>query len=202
MLFTIKQSNRMNYLRRITISFVGSVLFALTVGVNAQTDFASQQKVYLAKWATYTSIANQAKNHAAFDAVMTTAKASATVEELAENDGLVWTAFKQLVTTGKITVTNVEPDYTGATADNDGTHGLVPKPVAGKQKSYLKGDGNWTEISGPDITSTFILVKTLYHSGIISMSLYVLSASVSRPCPPFLPVHRSSAGIPSSSSHP
>ena len=90
----------MNYLRRITISFVGTVLFALTVGVNAQTDFASQQKVYLAKWATYTSIANQAKNHAAFDAVMTTAKASATVEELAENDGLVWTAFKQLVTTG------------------------------------------------------------------------------------------------------
>ena len=35
----------MNYLRRIrriTVSFVGTVLFALTVGVNAQTDFASQ----------------------------------------------------------------------------------------------------------------------------------------------------------------
>ena len=90
----------MNNLRRNSIAFVAVVLFVLTAAVKAQDDYASQQKTYLAKWTTYTTIANQANNHAAFDAVMATAKASTTVEELENNDGLLWTALKQLLTTG------------------------------------------------------------------------------------------------------
>lgn len=34
-------------------------------------------------------------------------------------------------------------DMTGATASTAGTHGLVPAPAAGKQDSYLRGDGTW-----------------------------------------------------------
>ncbi len=32
---------------------------------------------------------------------------------------------------------------TGATANSDGTSGLVPVPVAGDQNKYLRGDGTW-----------------------------------------------------------
>lgn len=35
-------------------------------------------------------------------------------------------------------------DMTGATAETDGTHGLVPAPKIGKQYYYLRGDGTWS----------------------------------------------------------
>lgn len=34
-------------------------------------------------------------------------------------------------------------DMIGATANTDGTHGLVPAPTKGKQTSFLRGDGTW-----------------------------------------------------------
>ena len=34
-----------------------------------------------------------------------------------------------------------------ATADADGTHGLVPAPVAWKQTAFLRGDGTWVNLS-------------------------------------------------------
>ena len=34
-------------------------------------------------------------------------------------------------------------DMTGATGSANGTHGLVPAPPAGKQYSFLRGDGTW-----------------------------------------------------------
>ena len=39
-------------------------------------------------------------------------------------------------------------DFTGATDTTDGTHGLVPAPVAGDNTKFLKGDGTWAEVSG------------------------------------------------------
>lgn len=39
-------------------------------------------------------------------------------------------------------------DMEGATATTDGAHGLVPKPNAGDQNKYLKGDGTWEEPEG------------------------------------------------------
>lgn len=34
-------------------------------------------------------------------------------------------------------------DFTGATSESAGTHGLVPAPQIGDQDKYLKGDGTW-----------------------------------------------------------
>lgn len=39
-------------------------------------------------------------------------------------------------------------DFTGATADTDGVHGLVPAPLAGDQDKFLKGDGTWGTAGG------------------------------------------------------
>lgn len=38
------------------------------------------------------------------------------------------------------------PDFTGATSSTDGSHGLVPAPLAGEQDKVLFGDGTWKEI--------------------------------------------------------
>ena len=35
------------------------------------------------------------------------------------------------------------PDMTGASSSAAGTHGMVPAPAAGKQASFLRGDGTW-----------------------------------------------------------
>lgn len=37
----------------------------------------------------------------------------------------------------------VNSDMTGATADANGTHGLVPAPAKGAQGQFLRGDGTW-----------------------------------------------------------
>ena len=34
-------------------------------------------------------------------------------------------------------------DFSGATASNDGEKGMVPKPNAGDNVKFLKGDGTW-----------------------------------------------------------
>lgn len=39
----------------------------------------------------------------------------------------------------------------GATADKDGVSGLVPMPKAGDHNKFLRGDGNWVEISTADV---------------------------------------------------
>lgn len=47
---------------------------------------------------------------------------------------------------GKITINSSNTTYAdmkGATASAAGTHGLVPAPAAGKQTSFLRGDGTW-----------------------------------------------------------
>lgn len=48
-------------------------------------------------------------------------------------------------------------DFTGATSSTAGVHGLVPAPEAGKQESYLRGDGTWAEVQEytlPEATSS------------------------------------------------
>lgn len=40
-------------------------------------------------------------------------------------------------------------DFTGATATTDGTGGKVPKPLAGQQEKYLKGNGTWGDVPKP-----------------------------------------------------
>nr|DAE53246.1 MAG TPA: hypothetical protein [Caudoviricetes sp.] len=39
-------------------------------------------------------------------------------------------------------------DMKGATASAAGSHGLVPAPAAGKQASFLRGDGTWAVPAG------------------------------------------------------
>lgn len=49
-------------------------------------------------------------------------------------------------TTGTITTQDTNTTYSdmkGATGSAAGTHGLVPAPAAGKQTSFLRGDGTW-----------------------------------------------------------
>ena len=48
-------------------------------------------------------------------------------------------------------------DLKGATASAAGTHGLVPAPAAGKQLSFLRGDGTWvvpTDTQYSDVTQS------------------------------------------------
>lgn len=49
-------------------------------------------------------------------------------------------------------------DFTGATADTDGTSGKVPKPLAGEQGKFLKGDGTWGAIDLP--SGNFVTTDT------------------------------------------
>jgi len=42
-------------------------------------------------------------------------------------------------------------EMAGATADADGNYGIPPKPVAGDQDKFLRGDGTWSEPSMEDL---------------------------------------------------
>ena len=58
-------------------------------------------------------------------------------------------------TTGTITTQDTTySDMTGATTSAAGVHGLVPTPAAGKQNSFLRGDGTWaTPYTHPSYTA-------------------------------------------------
>lgn len=65
-------------------------------------------------------------------------------------NGRVITYTKGNGTTGTITTQDTNTTYSamkGATASAAGTTGLVPAPAAGKQYSFLRGDGTWA--TGP-----------------------------------------------------
>lgn len=38
--------------------------------------------------------------------------------------------------------------FTGASSSANGTQGIVPRPMAGDQEKYLRGDGTWAEVQG------------------------------------------------------
>lgn len=61
---------------------------------------------------------------------------------------------------------------TGATSSAAGTSGLVPAPAAGKQASYLRGDGTWSVPTNTDTKVTNILNTTTkaYITGTTSSS--------------------------------
>lgn len=54
-------------------------------------------------------------------------------------------------------------DMTGATADANGTHGLVPAPAKGNQGQFLRGDGKWATP-----TDTKYGAATSYAAGLMS----------------------------------
>lgn len=76
---------------------------------------------------------------------------STTIQADAKQDTLTLVAGSNITltpdaTNDKVTIAATNTTYanfTKATADAAGTAGLVPAPAAGKQASYLRGDGTW-----------------------------------------------------------
>ena len=76
-------------------------------------------------------------------------------------------------TTGTITTQDTNTTYsnmTAATADADGKAGLVPAPAAGKQTSFLRGDGTWVVPTNTDtkVTNTLATTTKAYVTGTTS----------------------------------
>lgn len=59
-------------------------------------------------------------------------------------------------------------DMGPATADGAGNHGLVPAPAAGKQMSYLRGDGTWSIPT--DTNTTYTLTQSNSNGHIITFT--------------------------------
>lgn len=53
---------------------------------------------------------------------------------------------------------------TGATSTADGTSGAAPKPTAGQQGRYLKGDASWGEVADTEMTENEVNI-CFYNAG-------------------------------------
>lgn len=70
-------------------------------------------------------------------------------------------------TTSTVEVGSEVSEMTGATASDAGTSGVVPAPAAGKQDSFLKGDGTWavpTDTTYNKATDTDLGLVRIYSS--------------------------------------
>lgn len=56
------------------------------------------------------------------------------------------------------------PVMTGATSSAAGKSGLVPVPAIGKQASYLRGDGTWTEIAEASTSEIDSIISGTFSS--------------------------------------
>ena len=57
-------------------------------------------------------------------------------------------------------IDELNADFIGSTSEDDGTHGLVPAPLAGDEGKYLKGDGTWATPSNGGTSSGSIVTLT------------------------------------------
>ena len=69
-------------------------------------------------------------------------------------------------------LSDIPIEMTGATSSDSGTSGLVPAPAAGKQASYLRGDGTWAVPTNTDtkVTNTLNTTAKAYVTGTTSSS--------------------------------
>ena len=70
-------------------------------------------------------------------------------------DGTYWAI------TGNLDTNTKYSNMTAATSSAAGTSGLVPAPAAGKQTSFLRGDGTWQTVSADNIANTSITMNKL-----------------------------------------
>ena len=82
------------------------------------------------------------------DAQEVVAEASGKMQQAAEAiqatiDGKVESAMQEAMADESSSVS-------GATAESDGSPGLVPAPAAGDQNKFLRGDGRWADVGAGD----------------------------------------------------
>lgn len=67
------------------------------------------------------------------------------------------------------------PNFAGATANDNGSRGLVPAPASGDNDKFLKGDGTWDNVPNPSINENDLVIieRTDYASQAISKGAYV-----------------------------
>lgn len=103
---------------------------ATSASADATTATAAADDATASKTAAATSASNAATSE-------TNAASSATAAAASATSAAASAAAAQAA---------IATDMTGATANDDGTHGLVPQPLAGDQNKFLRGDGTWENI--------------------------------------------------------
>ena len=89
-------TNTMRTIRVAGILMIISIFAVSTV----QDAWGQSKRASKPQWEVYKSIANQATDHTAFDAVLNQAEQASTDEDIQGYDSKLWTALKQLITTG------------------------------------------------------------------------------------------------------
>ena len=117
-----------------------------TTAANAATSATASQTAAAASEATATTAADDAL--ASQTAAASSASNAATSETNAAGSA---SAAAQSATGAAASAAAAQAaiatDMTGATANDNGIHGLVPQPLAGDQNKFLRGDGTWENIS-------------------------------------------------------
>ena len=126
-------------------SVLGGVKIGANITItNGVISTTAQQQVDWNATTGITSIANKPTNLATDKELsdgLATKVDKVTGKGLSTND---FTADYKTKLDGIASGANKSVVMTAATADAAGTSGLVPAPAAGKQGSYLRGDGTWT----------------------------------------------------------
>ena len=113
-----------------------------TTAENAATSATASQTAAAASEATATQAADDAL--ASQTAAASSASNAATSEtNAAASETAAASSATSAAASAAAAQAAVATDMTGATANTDGAHGLVPQPLAGDETKFLRGDGTW-----------------------------------------------------------
>lgn len=110
---------------------------ATSASADATTATAAADDATASKTAAAASASNAATSETNAAASETAAAGSASAAAQSATDAAASAA---------LAAQQAATDMTGATANDDGAHGLVPQPLAGDEAKFLRGDGTWEDV--------------------------------------------------------
>lgn len=123
-----------------------------TTAANAATSATASQTAAAASEATATAAADDAlasqtaSASSASNAATSETNAAGSATDAAGSASAAAQSATDAAASAAVAQAAIATDMTGATANDDGTHGLVPQPLAGDEAKFLRGDGTWEHV--------------------------------------------------------
>ena len=128
---------------------LGAVINAYATQIHADAETAANAATSATASQTAAAASEATATAAADDALASQTAAASSASNAATSETNAAGSATDAAASAAAAQAAIATDMTGATANDNGTHGLVPQPLAGDEAKFLRGDGTWASVVIP-----------------------------------------------------